>query len=269
MNIVVSIKNFIRPKALFVLRLVSRIMYHCSGKKNNNTLLLNEYKNKYHGKRCFIVCTGPSLRIEDLEKLHANGEYSFACNKINRIFDKTQWRPNFYCIMDETYEHTFLRTMNDVDAGIHFYSIDSFFTTRRVKHKVAWLHTKRGPFFLDHPVFSEDCSKEIYDIATVTYSMLQLAYFMGFSSAIIIGCDNSYSAEITRDGKIIYHGTKNYFCDSEAPTIAMAKPVPVWELNAVYDCAAEFIKTHNYDIVNATRGGHLETFKRIQFDTLF
>ena len=30
---------------------------------------LKEFENKYNGERCFIIATGPSLTIDDLEKL--------------------------------------------------------------------------------------------------------------------------------------------------------------------------------------------------------
>lgn len=50
------------------------------------TLYVDEYKNEkiacmkdtHKGERCFIVATGPSLRIEDLEKLRENKEFSIS-----------------------------------------------------------------------------------------------------------------------------------------------------------------------------------------------
>ena len=56
-------------------------------------------KDRYKGKRCFITCTGPSLTIEDLEKLE--GEYAFGMNSICLIHDKTQWKPDFFGVQDK------------------------------------------------------------------------------------------------------------------------------------------------------------------------
>ena len=42
---------------------------------------LKQYKNKYDGKRCFIVATGPSLTVEDLSLL--KNEITFGCQVID------------------------------------------------------------------------------------------------------------------------------------------------------------------------------------------
>ena len=61
---------------------------------------LLKFKDIHKGKRCFIVATGPSLRVQDLDKLHENGEICISMNRIFNIFDKTQWRPDYYMIGD-------------------------------------------------------------------------------------------------------------------------------------------------------------------------
>ena len=38
-------------------------------KHSDNVKLLKEFKNKYINERCFIIGNGPSLNVEDLEKL--------------------------------------------------------------------------------------------------------------------------------------------------------------------------------------------------------
>ena len=59
-----------------------------------------QYKNKYIGRRCFLLGTGPSLTIEDLNRLHEKREVCFGANKIFKIFNQTQWRPDIYCATD-------------------------------------------------------------------------------------------------------------------------------------------------------------------------
>jgi len=58
-------------------------------------------KGKYAGQRCFLVGNGPSLKAEDLTKLHEYGEITFAFNRVYNIFDQTPWRPTFYISQDE------------------------------------------------------------------------------------------------------------------------------------------------------------------------
>ena len=52
-----------------------------------NKRKLRKLKNKYKGKRCFIMGNGPSLKAEDLELL--KDEYCFGQNKIYKIFPQT------------------------------------------------------------------------------------------------------------------------------------------------------------------------------------
>ena len=55
----------------------------------NNKYSFNKilsYKNKYKNKRCFIIGTGPSLEINQLELL--KNEYTFSMNSIVLSFVK-------------------------------------------------------------------------------------------------------------------------------------------------------------------------------------
>lgn len=42
-----------------------------------------------------------------------------------------------------------------------------------------------------------------------------------------------------------------------------------WEMDIAYEYAQKFAKENNIHIFNATRGGHLEVFERVAFDSLF
>ncbi len=66
-------------------RLLYQWVYNVKYKEE--LLKLSEYKDKYKGRSCFVIGTGPSLTVEDLNAI-AN-EYTFASNSIFRYFDKT------------------------------------------------------------------------------------------------------------------------------------------------------------------------------------
>jgi len=59
---------------------------------------LKKFKDIHRGKRCFIVATGPSLTLEDVEKI--KGEITFGMNSVYKLFDKTDWRPDYYGVID-------------------------------------------------------------------------------------------------------------------------------------------------------------------------
>ena len=243
------------------------LCFRLSGRERDNAERLRQLRNRYQGKRCFIVCNGPSLKAEDLERIHRNGDFSFASNKIDKIFPQTSWRPSFYTIMDESYQYSMLGTMNTVPAGIKFFRRNSYCTTRKVQGDCIWLNADGDRALLDNPRFAEDCTDVVYTIATVTYVMFELAVHMGFRELYIIGCDNSYGLEMRRDGTIVNHGTASYFAGSDEKSNKAVGAT--WEMNVAYEYARKYADGHGIKIFNATRGGHLEAFERVDFDTLF
>jgi hypothetical protein len=65
-------------------------------RQNDEKLLA--LKDIHRGKRIFIVGNGPSLTVDDLNKL--KDEITFASNRITLIFDQTDWRPTYYTLCD-------------------------------------------------------------------------------------------------------------------------------------------------------------------------
>lgn len=244
-----------------------RMLFRMSGRENENNDRLLELRGKYNGKRCFVVCNGPSLKAADLDVIHKNGEVSFASNKIDKIFAQTEWRPTFYSVIDEYYQYTLSDTMNRVPAEIKFFRKDSYSVTRKVKGSSIWLTTDGDRGLLDAPKFTADCTGTVYTIATVTFVLIELAVHMGFKEIYIIGCDNSYGIERKKDGTIVSTGKDSYFAGStKEDNKAVGSP---WEADIAYKCAREYADRHGIRIINATRGGHLEIFERTDFDTLF
>lgn len=246
---------------------VSHILYFINKADSTNKELLNTLKDKHANNRAFIVCNGPSLKAEDLSLLHQRGEITFACNKIDKIFPQTAWRPTYYAVLDETYQHSLLTTMNIVPAKIKFFRKESYLTTRKVKGDKVFLNAIGGRELLMNGKFSEDASQRIYTIATTTYSLMQLAVHMGSREIYIIGCDNSYGVEIKPDGTVVDTGRKSYFAGSAEADQKLA--AATWEMNCAYEYARQYADSHNIRIYNATRGGYLEAFERVEFDSLF
>jgi len=233
-----------------------------------NQKKLEALRDIHKGERCFVVCNGPSLKAEDLDKIYNAGDISFGCNKIDKIFSQTKWRPKYYCIIDETLQYSQLDIMQKIPADLHFYRTESYITTRKVNHPCIWLNCDGSRALLTNPKFSEDASNVIYTIATVAYAMLEIAVYMGMREIYIIGCDCSYAMELTKDGKIVNHGGSSYFAgsnDKDNKTIIAA----TWEMIKVFEFTKRYANAHGIKIYNATRGGKLEAFERVDFDRLF
>ena len=109
--------------------------------------------------------------------------------------------------------------------------------------------------------------------------MLQLAVYMGFEQIYLLGMDFNYSVEQHKDGSI----TKNDVCNhmeimeiehkmfdeliKERYGVTYLADVDL-QL-AAFQSAKKYTDEHNIQIFNATRGGKLEAFKRVEFEQLF
>lgn len=217
---------------------------------------LKEFENKYDGQRCFIIATGPSLTIDDLEKL--KGEYTFGVNSIIRLFDKTDFRPDFYGIQDrdvygamqDIIRNTEFKTAFYADIIEKYYNVPSNFIPFPYNGEYHLYNGKLGEY---NSKFSDNAYKIVYDGYSITYSLIEIAVYMGFKEIYLVGCDCSYSK-----------GSKNHVVESGfIDKNAMSNPI---RMRVGYQCAKEYADSHGIKIYNATRGGELETFERVDLD---
>ncbi len=260
MNPIESIKaRFVRP---WVQKHFERTK---DGKK------LKSYKNKYAGKRCFIVANGPSLRTEDLELLHSRGEITFAMNRIFKIFPQTNWRPTYYACEDELIAVDCQHEINGINAKAKFVPIE-----------IKWWHdiniNDAVHFHLNYNAednyefgFSPDIAHQIDCRGTVTCTCLQIAAYMGFSEIYLIGVDHNFQKIIDENGNIIEDKTvKDYFIEGYDSDIKESVVHNMGHTTRSYmDMKKYCDKNGKSTIYNATRGGKLEVFQRVDFDSLF
>lgn len=240
------------------------------------------FENKYYGKRCFIVGNGPSLQISDLEML--KNEITFAANGIYLLYPHTTWRPTFYCTHDTAFGNREMATREKISQKIS--ECEAGFTSMVLK-AFQYRDDFSNLFFLkllaeyeeenSIPLFSTDCSEIVYTSTTVTYTMLQLAVYMGFKEIYLLGVDCVYSSEKKKDGTIIKNDVKNHqkiiASEDEQYEQKVLETAGAWaQIDLMldgYKAAQKYAEGHSIKIYNATRGGKLEVFKRIDFDGLF
>ncbi|MCL2052424.1 MAG: DUF115 domain-containing protein [Lachnospiraceae bacterium] len=266
-----------------------RVLFYPYMKYKRKRLLRNYYecgygdrllplKNKFDGKRCFIIGNGPSLTPEDLDKV--KNEYTFATNKIFYIFDRTSWRPTFYCCMDmnafEMLEDKIALSDTEykfLNARTHqkFNQDDKFDKTiyyllNCLENKI-YLNVKKRA--LDEPVVSENVNEFVYQNGTVTFTAIQLAFFMGFKEIYLLGIDHNYPLTRMASGKIISNENKNESYFEGMPKTDYQPGYSFYTATKCYQAARSYADAHGIKIINATRGGKLEVFERADFDSLF
>lgn len=252
--------------------LLSLGAFTLSGTSRRNRARLEKLRGAYKGQRCFIICNGPSLRADDLTKIYEHGDLSIGINAVARIYDRTPWRPTFLCAGDDVvFTKKNRELVKNCECGYKLYDRLRFLKSLGAKEERLYMSLNRSPELLKDPQFSYDATKKLMSIGTSTYAMIEFAVFLGCTEIYILGCDMSYAVNQNRDGTITYNDSgKDYFAGKEEyATSSKVKPVPTWQMKVAFDYAAKYAKEHGLKIYNATRGGKLESFERVDFDTLF
>ena len=239
--------------------------------KTKHGATLSTYKNKYAGRRCFLIGNGPSLRAEDLTRLYDTGEITFAFNRVYNIFDQTPWRPTFYISQDEKMLGGCVDTVNSLELPVKFIPI-----------QLDWwhnIHIERAQCFniinqsVDDPLevhFSDDIAHGIYNSSTGMYTAAQIAVYMGFSEIYFIGVDHHFRVSQNNKGELVVDNTvKDYFSDKYNEDSAQLFIPNTERSTLTYVAMKLHCEKRGILVFNATRGGKLEVFPRVDFDSLF
>lgn len=221
---------------------------------------ISTYKNKHIGERCFIIGNGPSLNQMDLSPLH--NENTFGLNRIYLLFPHIGFQTTYFISVNRLVIEQFA-------DEIACLPMPQFLSRRGVRsahffNNIMFLHHRPGLKFSKVPNWY------IYEGPTVTFVALQLAYYMGFRQAILIGVDHHFhtqgppNQEVVSPGDDPNHFTANYF----------GKGVR-WQLpdlhasEVVYTLAREVYTRDNRSILDATLNGKLQIFPKVPFGSLF
>ncbi len=223
---------------------------------------LEAWRDRFKGERCFVVGNGPSLRKTDLSKL--DGEFTIGMNRIYLAFEDYQFRSSCLVSVNDLVLEQCHTEMKALD-------IPKFISWRARKYFKANPDT----MFLDTDYtlpedFNGDATGRLFEGFTVTYVSLQLAYFMGFSEAILIGVDHNFATKgpantvVTSQGEDPNHFSANYFGKGfkwQLPDLEGSE--------RAYYMAREAFEADGRQILDATVGGKLTVFPKVDYEELF
>ena len=221
---------------------------------------LLKFYNIHAGERCFIVATGPSITIADLEKLHEMNEITISMNNVYKTFNSINWRPKYYVAIDDKAVNILDNSTDYLDVPVKFISEtgNNFWDKPRDNSFYKLRVEFCSPNYID---FSHRIECKIFSGATVTYACIQIAMYMGFKDIYLLGVDNSFTNNVKAEEN---HFIKNYHDVNDeiyTPRLDL--------LSISYAKAKEVASLKGVNIYNATRGGKLDIFKRVDFDSLF
>lgn len=216
---------------------------------------LRSVLDKYPNEKAVIVCNGPSLLQTDLSLV--KDTYCFGLNKINLLFDKTDWRPSSIVSVNRHVIEQNRDFFNQTETPIYLSRVAVSDVASRPN--VCFLDTKAGT-----GVFARNCCLSMAEGFTVTYAAMQLAFHMGFSKVALVGCDHNFATKGTANKAVKAeasdpnHFDPKYFADGvtwQLPDLVQS------ELH--YQIAHENYLEDGRQIFNCTEGGKLEIYPRI------
>ena len=230
-----------------------------SNKKANSCL--KQWKDIHKGETCFIVGNGPSLKMEDLERIRKSGIASFGMNLIYNIYESTNWRPTYYVFAEYNVIRQYYDEIKRLKRNNLFMKNFYYMDDTPQLDEVNYYPGCGERCYCEQQRFSEDISSVVYGGYSVMYDALQIAIYMGYKKIYLLGADFSYLGDPAQKG--------NHFYDDKTGDKRLVAGKPhIYITVAAMEKAKEFADGKGVEIYNATRGGKLEVFPRIDIETL-
>jgi len=215
----------------------------------------------HKGERCFIIGNGPSLRDLDLGKLR--NEKTFGMNRIYLLFPELGFSTTYFVSINDL-------VIQQCAADIHALTIPKFLAWRahpfiQPTPDMNFLYTT-----YTGPKFSMNACGRLWEGATVTYVALQLAFHMGFQEVILIGVDHNFVSKggpnqtVISTGDDPDHFNPGYFGKGfkwQLPDLQTSE--------IAYRLAKANFEQAGRQVLDATRGGKLTVFPKVDYDALF
>ena len=226
---------------------------------------LAAFKDIHKGQRAFIIGNGPSLRQTDLTKL--KNEFTFGMNRIYLLFSELGFSTTYFCSINDL-------VIEQFSADILALPMPKFLAWRSHCHFSPQLPISQLPTFIystyTGPRFSPDVRGRVWEGATVTNMALQLAFHMGFEKVILIGVDHNFTSKgdanktVVSQGDDPNHFAPNYFAKG------FKWQLPDLDTSEIgYTLARDAYQKAGREVLDATVGGKLTIFPKVDYNSLF
>ena len=279
---IIGINNIIKLKSYFE-------------SKKNPTMKIQldrnaEFKNKYEGKRCFIIGNGPSIKSIDFSKLA--DEYTFTVNQLPRNPEYEKLNTNFHVWADERFFNLDEKCPEDMEILDVMKRVNTASNKPVVFYKdVAYemvnkfhLDKELNIFYYQQSSFEHsdlananiDFTKLVPGFGTVIHYIILLAVYMGFKEIILLGCDCTGIVSIaeSRVGKAENSAYGYTISNNEKKRLEKVQNLTSfrdemqWLVNVFddYKILDEYCKKHGAKLMNATNPTLLEDVEKVKLE---
>jgi glycosyltransferase involved in cell wall biosynthesis len=262
------------PRPSLKLQIWRNVRYRAAGvgiPLTENERRLCQLKDCHRNQRAFIIGNGPSLNRCDLKLL--KDEITFGVNSIFLNYESMGYYPTYYIVED-------VLVAEDRASEINSYNFPMKLFGNYLRYcfhdsnDTLWLNVRfRYDDYEGFPHFSGNAARMVWVGGTVSYICLQLAYYMGFREVYLVGFDHSYSIPHTAivAGNTITSTSDdpNHFHPSYFGKGYRWHDPRVYIMEKSYVRAKQVFESDGRTIFNATAGGKLEVFNRVDYQSLF
>jgi hypothetical protein len=219
-------------------------------------------KDIHKGKRAFVIGNGPSLKQTNLSKLKT--EYTFGLNRIYLMFPELGFGTTYFVSVNDL-------VIEQCTADISGLPMPKFLSWRSHRFfpsdqiPATFLYTT-----YDNPDFARDVSHRVWESATVTYVALQIAFHMGFEQVILVGVDHNSNVPGKANTTVVSQGDDpNHFHPGYFGK-GFRWQLPDFETSEIgYRLARQAFEEDGRQILDATVGGKLTIFQKVEYASLF
>ena len=252
-----------------------------------------ELKDIHKGKRCFIIGSGPSIKDQDLLKLH--NEQTFV---VNTFWNHPQYKeisPKYYVLLDgdvfpqpgqklNFFVEQFLAKINLLSScptGFFFHvSSRDFMEKNNVfsNNKIHYIFSQGN--LKDNLDFNIDIDKMVPYGKNVIVSSIMIAAYMGFEEIYLLGCEHDFLAypSYKHYEKFPHFFSNPYNLSEKEDTGYYAMAIMPYEKH-IYSSLILFknyrllkeklaIKKPAIKIYNATPNSFLDVFPMVKFEDI-
>lgn len=222
--------------------------------------------------RCFIIANGPSLKAQDL--LPLAWETTLVMNAFHLHPDYSRIDPAYHLVVDpDAFEDTsqtidWLRDLERQGARTTFlFPADAapllertgLFRRRSVRYLLL------SEIGCERPRIRADLTRPISGVQCVTLACLLVAAYVGFRNVYLLGCDHDWLATPAKLSHFYEQDPTAFPEVRYSYEELMESQLMLWRS---YRHVRDFALARGVRIFNATKGGFLDVFPRVEYESL-
>lgn len=163
----------------------------------NEIFRWKKLKNKYKGKRVFLIANGPSLNITPLYLL--KDEYTIVFNRFKLMLERLNYQPSFYMIIDNKVIMDNTDDISEFAEKSELSFVPDILKAEKVSVRKIMPMRDNLLYLFQVPMrFSKYLP--FFKIGnSVTFGAYQILRYLGFSEVIVVGNDMNYVVHQTVD----------------------------------------------------------------------